>query len=347
MSNQIQIQQIRKGSDTLGFKPIFEEERLFIKETTGYELPTDCWRNASKIYLDITCKDPLIAFKVRNKKVNIIKDNTSLFVDYNQKKIEELINLNKEKIKLLMNDSILNTYNYVIENPNKYYIVSHSGGKDSDLTYIVWNNVLDKLKDDNEEILKNLRWIISFANTSNDTADTYRKIKSLPSDKLNILNPKMGWRKWLVDVKNYFIPSKLVRNCCSQYKEGQITKAYPKNEELVNVLGVRRFESSKRSEYIFLMDSKWRDDRFKTNNLPEKWVNLAPIVDWYDEDVWLYLIDNNVDFNRMYKLGFGRVGCLLCPFQQDYIDLLIEKYYPKQWSWWESILEKNYEVYGI
>lgn len=331
----------------MGFKPMFEEERLFFKEKTGIDLPSDCWRNGSKIYLDFTCKKPLLTFKVIDKQILITKDNSELFIEYSQKSVVDLIRTNIENLNLMFDKSVEDTYNYVITNPNKYYVISHSGGKDSDLTYMVWEKVLAKLEKENNDIFSKLRWIINFANTSNDTADTYRKIKKLPKEKLNILNPKMGWRQWLVDVKNYFIPSKMVRNCCAQYKEGQITKAYSKDEELVNVLGVRRYESTKRSEYIFLMDSEWRDKHFNTNNLPEKWINLAPIVDWKDEEVWLYLIHNNVDFNRMYRLGFGRVGCLLCPFQQDYIDLLIEKYYPTQWKWWLGVLEKNYEIYGI
>ena len=43
----------------MGFKPIFEEERQFFLKQTGIEIPTDCWRNSSKIYLDFTQDKPL------------------------------------------------------------------------------------------------------------------------------------------------------------------------------------------------------------------------------------------------------------------------------------------------
>ena len=49
----------------------------------------------------------------------------------------------------------------------------------------------------------------------------------------------------------------------------------------------------------------------------------------------------------MYKLGFQRVGCLLCPYQSNYNDLLIQKYYPQRWDWWMNILEKNYINTGV
>ena len=59
----------------MGFKPIFEEERLFLLDKTGIDLPTDCWRNSSKIYLDFTQPAPYVQFKVENGEINIVKDN--------------------------------------------------------------------------------------------------------------------------------------------------------------------------------------------------------------------------------------------------------------------------------
>ena len=61
----------------MGFKPIFEEERLFFKEKTGIEVPTECWRNGSKIYLDFTQTKALIEFKVIEGQIAITKDRRS------------------------------------------------------------------------------------------------------------------------------------------------------------------------------------------------------------------------------------------------------------------------------
>ena len=68
----------------MGFKPIFEEERQFFLKQTGIELPTDCWRNTSKIYLDFTQDKPFIQFKVENNKINITKDNRNGYKDKNK-----------------------------------------------------------------------------------------------------------------------------------------------------------------------------------------------------------------------------------------------------------------------
>jgi phosphoadenosine phosphosulfate reductase len=49
----------------------------------------------------------------------------------------------------------------------------------------------------------------------------------------------------------------------------------------------------------------------------------------------------------MYNIGFNRVGCLICPYQSDYVDLLIKEYYPKQYKRWTLILEKGYDLYNV
>ena len=61
----------------MGFKPIFEEERTYLRDKTGIDLPTDCWRNSSKIYLDFTQPAPYVQFKVENGAINIVKNNAN------------------------------------------------------------------------------------------------------------------------------------------------------------------------------------------------------------------------------------------------------------------------------
>ncbi len=338
----------------MGFKPIFEEEIIFFKEQTGINLPSGCWRNGSKIYLDFTQEKPLYQFKVEDKRIRITKDNSKGYKQGKkiielpkQIKLDELIDIHAPTLEEKFNHSVNCMVEMMLNYPTYYYIVSHSGGKDSDLTYEVWKSALEIVKERDIKLFNNLQWIINFANTSNDTADTYKKIKKLPKDKLKILNPKIGWRKWIVDIKNYFIPSAMVRNCCSEYKEGQITKAYDTDRETISVIGVRCSESSKRSEYEMVMDHDWAVNHFGSANMPKKWIKFAPIIDWKDEDVWMYLLLHNIEFNRQYRLGFNRCGCLICPYQSDYVDLITEKYYPLQWKWWEETLRKNYDIWHV
>lgn len=82
-------------------KPIFEEERQFFLKKTGIELPTDCWRDGANIYLDPYCDKPLYKFKVEDKKINIKKDNQSLFESYQQVKLKEVVERERESISYL------------------------------------------------------------------------------------------------------------------------------------------------------------------------------------------------------------------------------------------------------
>ena len=329
----------------MGFKPIFEEERQFFLKQTGIEIPTDCWRNSSKIYLDFTQNKPLIQFKVADNQIHITTDNRNGYKVKNkinplgkQKKISELIDEYSAHIDEMFDKAILNTVEFVSTHREHFYLISFSGGKDSLVLYKVWCEALKKL--DFEP-----KWIVNFANTSNDTADTYRYVKNIiPKDKLNTLNPEVGFYTWIKDVKNYFLPNTRVRNCCSTYKEGQINKAYDNNRPTVNVIGVRKFESTKRANYEMVMDYDWRKEHFDNSNVPKAWINFSPIIDMTDEEIWLLILKNGWDFNRMYRLGFHRIGCLICPYQQDYVDLLIQEYYPKAWERWKNILRKNYDI---
>lgn len=319
----------------MGMKPIFEQERKFFKEKTGINLPTDCWRNGQKIYLDIYCSKPLYQFKVENKEIKITKNNTELFKEYQQIKLNETIKKEEDKLNKLYKQSYEFLYNYLLEHKDIPIVFNHSGGKDSCLSYEIFKDVLKNIPD--------LDYVISFANTSNDTPDTYKFIKNeLSKDKLKIMNPKEGFYQW-IKRKNYFIPTVLTRNCCTTYKEGQIQKNYDKNKEYIMILGVRKYESTKRAKYDWIMDYNFYSKLFKNNNQPKKWINIAPIIEWEDKDVWLYILKNNIKINKQYYYGYNRCGCLICPYQHDYIDLLTEKYYPNLWKRWiDDILYNNY-----
>lgn len=325
-------------------KPIFEEERQFLNELLHIELPTECWRNSSKIYLDLTCKKPLYTFKVDNGIATITKDNSDLYLDYEKKSLQDMIELYNDRLDELESESIWFLTNYLTEHQDDdLFVVSHSGGKDSTLQTHFWIKSLECIKHKDNRLFAKLedKWHINFCNTSNDVADTYKLVKKLP--KLIIQNPKEGFYQW-IKRKNYFIPSVTVRNCCSTYKEGQINKYYDKTKKINMVIGVRRHESVKRAKYTWVVDYNYAKQHFGNPNFPDTWTKVCPIVEWKDEEVWMYMLRENIEFNRLYKLGFQRVGCLCCPYQSNYNDLLIKKYYSKQWDRWLDIIAKNYET---
>lgn len=314
-------------------KPIFEEERQFFLEETGIELPTDCWRDGSKIYLDPYCEKPLYRFKVENKTISIVKDNNELFNNYNQVKLHEVVERERERVDYKFNHDVDWTKDFFSQEQHqgKKVIVSYSAGKDSDVLKAVMDEV-------------GVDYILNFANTSNDNSDTYRHWNEVKvtAPSYHVMNPKEGFYAW-IKRKKYFIPSALVRNCCSTFKEGQLTQHYDRHEELIDIIGVRALESFKRSKYVKIMDNEVRVKLHGKDNLPKKWVLLAPIVEWSDLDVWVYLLAHDIKFHKAYRYGFERCGCLICPYQSDYADMLVERYYSHQWNrWLTKILPISY-----
>ncbi len=48
-------------------KPIFEKERLFLEELLNIQIPQNCWRDGSKIYINYDSRF-VIRFKVEDGK---------------------------------------------------------------------------------------------------------------------------------------------------------------------------------------------------------------------------------------------------------------------------------------
>lgn len=238
-------------------------------------------------------------------------------------------------------ESIENTKKILVHFKNTHKLfVSVSGGKDSE----VMKHIVDRaIKELDMDIKYNL---IAF-NTTNETAETYKFLKhNYGMDKNNIISPEVGYYDWIKNEKNYFIPTIFVRNCCSKYKEGQLSKVMSKDELTCTFLGMRNQESNKRSHYSWnLNESQLKAG--KKLNCSKNWERMLPIVEWSDAEVWLYILKENLPINPMYKYGFNRVGCLICPYMNDYEDLLIRAKFPYQWERWCKILKKNYEITNV
>lgn len=349
-------------------KPVFEKEKKFLEFKLRVDLPKNCWRKGSKLYLNHFDEKPFLTFKVDllHDQIVIKKYETPKHKNYT---LEEEYELVKNKLESKVQESILETKAYILQNPKYKRFVSISGGKDSDVMKHIVDIAIDELNKDSmteEEFYelqntlkvllnkseleyKQVRYnynLIAF-NTSNDTAQTYKHLKQHHNmTKDQIISPEKGFYPWLMDDKNYFTPSRFVRNCCSTYKEGQLSKIMDKDEKTLTFLGMRSSESNKRSHYDWdLNEAQLRAN--KKLNVPNNWKRFLPIVKWTDAEVWLYILSRKMQYNPMYDMGFHRIGCLICPYQQDYIEMLIKNYYPKQWKRWTSILTKGYEIYGI
>lgn len=122
--------------------------------------------------------------------------------------------------------------------------------------------------------------------------------------------------------------------CCEDYKHNR------KNINPATILGVRRAESSKRMKHttfeaknktVIKSNKRLFNDYFEEHCQSEganSIIQLMPIIDWTDTDVWGYIKKYNLPVNPEYKTS-NRVGCIVCPkanFTSNYIGLMK---YPK------------------
>lgn len=130
------------------------------------------------------------------------------------------------------------------------------------------------------------------------------------------------------------LPTVQTAYCCEDYKHN------PKSVDSCSIVGVRKAESSKRkARTVFEARNKtimkrnkalfndYFEDRCKSIGSAGL-IQLKPIVDWEDEDVWDYIKRYNLPVNPEYKTS-NRVGCIVCPkanFKTNYIGLMK---YPK------------------
>lgn len=196
------------------------------------------------------------------------------------------------------------------------FIVLTSTGKDSMVT-------LDLV----QKVIPNVR--VLFNNTSLDTADTYRLVKS--HKEWEISNPKEGFYNW-VRRMNY-IPNRVSRGCCTVFKEGNSIEYLANSSKLVQFMGVRNDESNTRSDRQYITHNpKWGD---------RDWYGCLPIRKWSELDVWLYILKNNLEISNKYKKGYRRVGCgISCPYATKYTWVLDKYWYPEMRARWEQIVQE-------
>lgn len=119
-------------------------------------------------------------------------------------------------------------------------------------------------------------------------------------------------------------PSNVHRWCCGVMKTAplyiRLKKIFGKGRQphVMSFVGTRADESLRRSHY-----SKIAKDA-KHNDV----INVSPILEWNTTEVWIYLLLHNLPFNKAYRQGLGRVGCVTCPFGSEWNDHLCNKLYP-------------------
>jgi phosphoadenosine phosphosulfate reductase len=176
------------------------------------------------------------------------------------------------------------------EPPEGYYL-GFSGGKDSVVIYDLAKR-------------SGVKFEAHYSVSPIDPPQIHRFIKENYPDVKWDLTAKNFWN---VHVMRHGLPTRLARWCCEIIKEGS-------GNGFVKILGMRRAESLGRSKYTCFSE-----------HLGQKW--LLPILNWQDLDIWQYIAERNLEVCSLYREGFTRIGCVLCPFAgKDEVKLSYEKF---------------------
>lgn len=204
-------------------------------------------------------------------------------------------------------------------NPNEGYVVGFSGGKDS----LVLLHLVKRA---------GVKFVAHYSVTSIDPPENVYYIrKNFP--EVRFLHHERNFFR-LMEVKG--MPTVSHRFCCEKLKENVGAGS-------VVLTGVRAEESSKRAKYSELniySRRKEHADRSRVRTLDSVIENehkcikgkdkvmLYPILKWTKEDIWQYIVGNNLPVNPCYEL-MGRVGCMFCPFARRGEIEMYERMYPK------------------
>ncbi|MGL5790075.1 MAG: phosphoadenosine phosphosulfate reductase family protein [Bacteroidales bacterium] len=182
--------------------------------------------------------------------------------------------------------------------------VGFSGGKDSQVTYDLCIRSGINFK--------------AYFNHSFESGVTMKFIKDF--------YPKVIWRRdhkfgFLENIKkNYkgILPTVTMAYCCQDYKHN------PKYVDDCSITGVRKAESQRRKKRTafeaknktMLKKNKTLVDSYFQENCQSvgaaSLIQLKPIIDWSDSDVWDYIKRHNIPINPEYS-NKRRVGCIVCP----------------------------------
>lgn len=240
--------------------------------------------------------------------------NQELFIEANASYLNKLVYEAESYVEKM-------TKEYPSEGNQPYVpTVSFSGGKDST---VVSRLVKDALQ--NESVIHFFGdTTLEFPSTHIYVEEMYRK-----ENPFTPMIPSETENDFFKLCKVFGPPSRFERWCCTIFKTSNLNMEYQNlNGNSLTFLGIRRSESKERQNY----------ERTQTHSKIGSQVNCMPIIEWYDCDVWLYILSKGICFNPAYRFGYKRVGCWCCPNNSDWSTMLTEIYYPDLSRKWKDML---------
>jgi len=236
------------------------------------------------------------------------------FVEENYTEIEHKV---FESLNLLMKF-------YRKKKRSRKFIVTFSGGKDSSVVL----SLAMEAKIDCE---------VLFNDTGVEHFETISFVKVLANKlgaPLNIIEAPTDFYKKVAEKGP---PARDYRWCTDYLKIMPSQKYFARFLRTVNVVGLRRVESSSRSRLGYV---------FRQSENPDV-VGLAPILKWSGIHVWMYIATRGLPYNPLYLVGFERVGCFMCPSANLSELNFTRKVHNELWEPWENILQEVASKLGL
>lgn len=147
------------------------------------------------------------------------------------------------------------------------------------------------------------------------------------------------------DVLSYWdrlgTPSDTHRWCCSVMKTAPIYQMFKtedgKQAKVLTFEGVRAEESVRRSNYHRIGKGVKHDAA----------INARPIFHWSLVEVFLYLWGHGLQVNKAYRHGMTRAGCLICPFGNEWNEMIASKCYKENLAPFLSRIEEQARKSGV
>ncbi len=190
-------------------------------------------------------------------------------------------------------DEAMSFVKRVVEKEDKPVVVGFSGGKDSLATYLVVKKALGEKPP------------IFFIDTGIELPETVEFVeKFVQEEGVSLIGEKMDDEFWDA-MEDFGPPARDYRWCCKIVKLGPAAQTIKQefSGDVLNFMGQRKLESFRRSREPRVTSNPWVPGQKSAN----------PIQDWNALEVWLFLFKEGVPFNPLYKRGYQRIGCFLCP----------------------------------
>ena len=199
----------------------------------------------------------------------------------------------------------------------KPLVVAYSGGKDSDTIL-----KLAQIAKIPFEVLHS-HTTVDAPETVYHVRETFRELElaGIKCDiDYHVRTDGTRTTMWNLIQKKMMPPTRIVRYCCSELKEGGgngrfiVTGVrWDESNARKKTRGILEVMASKRENNIVLSNDNDEDRRlFETCQMKGKRV-VNPIVDWTTRDVLDFCSENKVSLCTLYANGWRRIGCIGCP----------------------------------